>query len=153
MAKPLLTLTTLTEYPTVEIDGVPYALRPADALPASSYQALQTQGDRFDALWKVPQRTAEETTELETVLDAICRLMLQAPVDVHDKLTDVQRLRICQAFLELPHEGLQSMRQPAILKPTTGARSPHGSNASTAATTRRRGSPGSRSRSSAPSSR
>lgn len=144
MANPILTLDTLTEYPTVQIDGHAYALLPADALPVDAYQQFERVSTRFTALWKKPDRTPEERTELAQLLDTLCRAVLQAPPDVHERLSDIQRLQIAQAFLELPHVGLQGLGQRTTLKPSTGASSPRGSNGSTAARIPTRGSRGSR---------
>jgi hypothetical protein len=130
---PLLTLDTLTEYPTIVIDGTAYALLPPDALPITTYQTFSELAGRFDALWKQKTRAADEEQQLADVLDQICRLTLQAPPDVHGRLTDLQRLQITQAFLELPRQGLQGVTQQLPVRPKTGASTPRGFNGSTAA--------------------
>ena len=35
------------------------------------------------------------------LLDRLCRLLFKAPQEIHDRLTDVQRLQVAQAFIAL----------------------------------------------------
>ena len=153
---PLLNLDSLTEHPTVVIDDVQYALTPPDCLPILSYHRIHRRGPRlFELFGKVNEDlTDAEGQELEQILDELCREVLEAPAEVHTRLTDVNRMAIYQAFLELPLTGLQMVGRATTeatteTKKRTGARSSRGSRASTEAT-QSAGSPASLSASSDP---
>lgn len=152
MAKPLLNLDTLTERATVAIDGTPYALLPPDALSAVDYHRFRRLTPRLETLWN--QETPlmpDEEKELEQILAALCSIVLEAPPDVHARLTDMQRLAVYQAFLKLPQNTLPHLTgsQKTTGRIRTGARSQPASRTHTAAT-RSPGLPARRSASSAP---
>lgn len=152
--KPLLSLTTLTECPTIEIDGQPYALRPLEALDIVRAYRLEALRGEYAALAKKLSAeqtlSASEAADAERAVDELVRLFLDAPADVIDKLTTVQKTMVAQAFYALlPPKAGQTMG--AATRPTsrpTGARSSRGFSGSTAAR-RSRGSRKRRSRSSA----
>ena len=138
---PLLTLDSLTEYPTVVIDDVQYALTPPDCLPILGYHRIHRLGPRlFELFGKIDvDLTEAEGQELEQILDQLCRVVLQAPADIHARLTDVHRMAIYEAFLGLPLTGLQMAGRATTeatteTKKRTGARSSRASRASTEAT-------------------
>lgn len=155
----LLTLDTLAHLSTVQIDGIAYPLSPPDALSVVDYKRLSVLIPRLEALWEKAALTADEEVELGALFDRLCRIVLEAPGEVINRLTDLQRVLVYQAFLQLPHDTL--LRVGAMLHggtqttPTTtsstGARSRRASRASTAAA-RSSGSHGSRSPSSGPAS-
>lgn len=108
MAGPILSIDTLTECPSVDIDRKLYQLTPADALDLVSIVKLQAfqakygdlarrlvQGDRSDA----------EILEAECAVEELVRLVLRAPAEVLDKLTTVQRLNVVSVFFELSPNG------------------------------------------------
>ncbi len=136
---PLLSLDTLTEAPSVIIDQHAYELTPPEALSAVEYHKIGKIAPRMFALWEsATELTPEEEVELEQTLDRVCRIVLKAPPEVHDRLTDLQRLAIYQTFLTLPQEVLLPIvGQPALRgrNPMSGigAISPPASPASTAA--------------------
>lgn len=141
---PILNLETITELPTVVIDGVGYALLTVDALPLSTLLRLEPLGQRFDTLAnKGQERTAEEDAELDDLTDQVCRQILKAPPEVHDKLSGQQRFAVCRAFQQLPssQDRLRSMGSRKGKKPgrRTGGTSSRGSRGSTRGRTRRRG--------------
>lgn len=116
---PLLNLDTLTEHPSVLIDKHAYALTPPEALSAVDYHRIGKIAPRMFALWESETAlTPEQEVELEETLDRVCRIILKAPDEVHDRLTDLQRLSIYQTFLTLPQETLL----PLVGQPTTTRR-------------------------------
>lgn len=157
-ATPLLNLDTLANPATVVIDKQPYVILAPDALNVLDFRRLQALIPRLERLDAQEMLTDEEGEEFRRHIDAICRLVLQAPEDVHARLSDVQRIAVYMAFAELPSSMLQLMG--AKLKaagatmppPLTGASSPRNSPAATAAP-RSTGSRTSRSRSSGPASK
>jgi hypothetical protein len=99
---PLLSLDTLTERPSVVIDGTAYALSLPDTLSAVDYHRYSKLTPRFERLWGQDELSDEEAAELERILATICRIVLDAPAEVLERLTDLQRLSVCQAFIALP---------------------------------------------------
>ncbi len=141
MADPLFNLDTITEHATVVIDGQAYALLNLEALPAIGYHRLIRLLPRFEQLWTQEQLSEDEGKELSRVLDAIARIVLVAPPEVHDKLTDPQRKAIEQAFLKLPGTPLgPSMAQRRTLdRAMTTTSSPTGAPSSLDSRTRTAG--------------
>lgn len=145
MANPILNLDTITELPTVAIDGVAYTLLTLDALPVSGMLRLRKVGRRFDALHNQDERTDEEDRELDALADTICRTILQAPPGVHDKLVGQQRIAVVQAFQQLPSPRSRSLAtgSRATQRPetttSTGASSYRGSRGTTRVSRRRPG--------------
>lgn len=131
----VLSLQTVTEYPTVDIDGKRYQLLPADAMSIFDRITLESDEARAGAIITSDARTPAEENELGELLDVLCRKVLVAPPEVHNKLTDVQRMLLYEAFLGLP----RAMRPKAEAPNTTGAakrngaKSLRGSRGSTAA--------------------
>jgi hypothetical protein len=153
----LLDLDTLAPPASVRIDGQTYVLLSPDALCALDVRRLQNFIPQLEARWGKPddQLTDEDKTEVSRIIDAICRIVLQAPQEVHAKLTDVHRTAVYYSFLGLPSVTLQQVAvfmglgapPPAT---STGANSSPVSPASIPAAARSTGSRGSRRRSSSP---
>lgn len=117
----LLDLDTLTEHPSVIIDKHAYELTPPEALSAVEYHRIGKIAPRMFALWEsATELTPEEEVELEQTLDRVCRIVLKAPDEVHERLTDLQRLAIYQTFLTLPQEVLL----PIVGQPPLRGRNP-----------------------------
>lgn len=142
MATPILDLETITDLPTVAIDGVSYTLLTLAALPVSGMLRLRKVGKRFDALHNLEDRTPEEDRELDALADTICRTILQAPPEVHEKLVGQQRIAVCQAFQQLPSNPRSQTTGSAPRRATTrstGATNSRGSRGTTQASRRMRG--------------
>jgi hypothetical protein len=93
--------------PTVVIDGTAYGLRSADEFSVVDYHRLGRRGRRLDVLMaKDDELTPEEEVELSSLMDMICRQILDAPDDVHAKLRDLHRLSICRTFTQLQGKSL-----------------------------------------------
>lgn len=159
-AVPLLQLTTLVDRPSVEIDGVKYALLMPDTLSLLDYQRLSLRVPRLEELWtqavgETPLTEAQET-ELREAFQEVCGIILRAPEAVQAKLTDLQRVQIYQSFLALPSATLRRMgaiqQARTALTPagSIGATSSPASSVSTRAAALKTGSRGRRSRSSEP---
>jgi len=159
MAAPLLDLDTLTEHPSVKIDGVLYGLTPMDALSVLHLHRFQTLAPALGRLFqKRATITKAEAKETETILTELCEILLDAPPEVRAKLNPVQRLSVYAAFLELPRpsflrrvEPTAGTRRKTTRPSQTGGPSSRASRASTAAR-RSTGSRRSRTRSSKPAS-
>lgn len=136
MAVPVLSLTTIVEYPTVAIDQALYRLTPPDAFSLFARLALEEKEKRLQALIAAPERSKSDEEEIIALLDTICREVLEAPAAIHDKLRDTQRLLVVEAFIVLPQ---MSRRTPAATpetasaSPSSGAKSSRGSRGSTTA--------------------
>jgi hypothetical protein len=132
---PVLSLTTLVEFPTVDIDGTRYKLLPADAMTLRDRITLEATEKNLLTLINAGTGTDDDEREISALLDQNCRQVLQAPEEVHARLTDPHRLLIVQAFIGLPRA---SSRQPvevaastASLRKSSGATSSLGSRGST----------------------
>lgn len=139
MAGPLLNLETVTELPTIVIDGTEYELLTLDAMPISTMLRLRKLGASFDALFNKAERTEAEDAELDVFADRICRAILQAPPEVHEKLRGPQRFAVCQVFQLLPSSqarlsamrSVLQMRAPTGTTRKTGGKRARGSRGST----------------------
>ncbi len=102
MASPTLNLQTIVDRPTVAVDGVAYPLRATDEFSILEYQRHLVDAVRLPELLRCGDAlTDDDATELRSLLDRYCRRVLTAPVDVHAKLSDVQRLKIVSVFQQL----------------------------------------------------
>jgi hypothetical protein len=136
MSELLLNITTVTAPPAViAIDGARYPLLSAEALPLASIQRLQRDAPRLGHLLQIDEKTPDEATETGQLLRAVCALVLDAPADVHARLTDVHRVAIVHSFTQLQSTSATApMRTRAR---SIGAKSSRGSNGSMAARRKR----------------
>lgn len=135
MANQLLDLKTLTERYTVRVDGKSYELRPTARFSVVEIIAFPDQTARLSELATRKQKlSADESEEIEQLLDDICRVILDAPASVHERLTGAQRMQICTAFTLLRQATSPARRRATggtrTTAPKTGARSSHGSRGS-----------------------
>jgi len=99
--QPVLSLDTLVERRFITINGTPYTLVNDGELSILDYHRLGKRAAKVEALWGRVELTDEEVTELTEALDWLCRLVLDAPPEVHDKLLDQHRLQVVMAFTNL----------------------------------------------------
>ena len=119
---PLLDLSTLIERETIRIDAKPYEIRSANELSIFDQRRLADQAKRVGTL--LTDKPADDDGEAHRLLDAICKTILIAPVHIHEKLSDTQRLAICEVFLPLllpRRAGTGAQAEPAT--PPIGASS------------------------------
>lgn len=118
--KRILDLDHLISADAVLIDSVEYDLLTADMLAPLDGYVMQTFGDRVEQLMKQSELSDEERLELERLPDRICRLVLDAPDTVLQKLTTRQRMAVMATFTErtrqarLLTETAQRMAERAI---------------------------------------
>lgn len=141
MVDPILDIKTLTERPTIAIDGESYEILSPEEVSVVDHHWFSAQGRRMAALLSKDKLSDKETRELgRIVVDLSDRVMVGVPDAVRDKLTEVHRASIVQVFIELP-SGPSATGAPRKRKASsTGARSSRVSKGSTAAT-RPAGSP------------
>lgn len=149
MADSVLDLTTNTTRPTVKVDHVPYALKTPSDLTLSEFRTIERIGPRIGQLLLADDLPESDNQELEALLDTACRIALDAPSKVHDRLGVIHRVNVVQAFIELLSPSLQRTRARAGVGRSSGANSSRASRASTGETQRR----GSRKSRSGPSAR
>lgn len=99
--KPLLNLDTLIERATVVIDGESHEITSPSELSIIDHHRLGRQGSRLEVLLQKDDASVQELDETKELLDTLCRSVLRAPDEVHEKLTDTHRLQLAQAFTEL----------------------------------------------------
>jgi len=99
---PTLTFDTLHEGAPVSIDGVRYEIRPLYALSLGGIKQIQRRATRITELMRLDPLPEAEEQELTRLLVETCAVILDAPAEVQAKLTDGQRVRICDAFIKLP---------------------------------------------------
>jgi fatty acid/phospholipid biosynthesis enzyme len=135
MAEALLDIATITApAAAVSIDGERYALLSVAALPLASIQRIQRDGPRLGELLKIEEKTPNQTTETSQLLRSVCELVLEAPADVHARLSDVHRVAIIHSFMQLQSTPVNRPRTGVL---STGAKSSRGSNGSTVARRKR----------------
>jgi hypothetical protein len=140
---PLLDLVTIAPQYTIIIDGVSYFIRHTDALTLRQSLIADRAIPRIAELLKT-DLTEEEDRELSGLLQQVCQVVLDAPLDVQARLTDVQKLQVFVAFTPL-----RSKLTPSVIGANAAtAASPDGSNGSrgskrTTAARRRAGTTGS----------
>ena len=121
-APPVLSLNTIVEVLTVEIDGQRYQLHHPDALPLFARIALEAQERQMMPLLTLLDPTPDQEQARSKGLDAMCRRILDAPADVHAKLTDVHRMLIYEVFIKLPRSSRQTANAAAAAAPATRSR-------------------------------
>lgn len=137
---PLLDLSTLIERPAIAIDGQRYELLSPDELSVADYQRFAVAGARLQALGDAIEGgdgLAAVDGAVTLATEVTDRIMVGVPEDVRAKLSLEHRLAVAQVFMRL----LQARRPAAVQEtdappasPSTGAKPPPGSSASTAAT-------------------
>lgn len=124
MAVPILNLDSLVDRPTVVIDGTEYWLVTPDILPPLDGHRLQRLMGRVMTLSGQATLSEDEERELGGLPDRLCRLVLEAPDAVHQKLDDRRRMLIAETAVTTFRSGLQMapMAGPAspTARPSTG---------------------------------
>lgn len=137
-AAPILNLDTLAVRSSVAINGVKYGLRHTDELSVVQAHRLGRYAERYDELVEVTKTgqalSEEDAQELADALEAIAPIALDAPPDVLQALTDLQRFQVVQTFISLsPIRRRPTRAIPAAsAAPSTGEKPRRGSRASTA---------------------
>jgi len=90
--------------PFIKIDGVDFTMLEAHLLPPLKSHRMLSYSRRLDVLVTKDTLTDEDQAELEGLPEKMCRLVLQAPDEVHAKLNDEQRMAIVSSFLR-PEKG------------------------------------------------
>lgn len=102
MAEPVLSLDTLVERATVAIDGKPHELRNGAELSILDYHRIGRQGAAVEKMLAQGADLSDaQVSELTRLLDAMLRVVLLAPAEVMDRLSDGQKLQVVQAFSDL----------------------------------------------------
>ena len=103
MAKePILNLDTLAERAVVRVDGADYELLNPGELSVLDFHKIGKRAERVETMLKQESDLSEgQVAELTEALDALCRIVLRAPSEIHQRLTDMQRLQVSQAFTDL----------------------------------------------------
>lgn len=111
MAAPILDLDKLTDRPTVIIDGQEYWLLTLDIMPPLDAHHFSQMHERASALLAGDRQLSEpEEAELAALPNRLCRLVLEAPEDVHARLDDRKRMLIARQAITTFQTGL---RMPA----------------------------------------
>lgn len=144
---PLLDLDTLIARPTIRIDGTDYEMKRGAEMSLVEYQRVVRFGAKLAKLHGVSLQggqglvTAEgeipedDLIESSAAMDGLCRLVLMAPAEVHERLTDTHRAKIIQVFITLNPKAATEARERAAAAPggrtSTGASKSRGSRGST----------------------
>jgi len=115
---------TTEERPFVTIDGEKYPLR-LD-LPWTEFLRMRERGTRLRSLSEQDERTEAEETELEELLREISTKTLEAPDEVIEKLTDMQKFQLWNVYAE---------EAKRLRGPTNGERSPDSDDSTEGAST------------------
>jgi hypothetical protein len=107
---PVLSLDTLVERRTIRIrskknepnGGTLYELLNAGELSILDYHRIARQGARVQEMMEQSaDLTDDQVEELRTLLDGMCKVVLRAPLEVHGRLTDQQKLQVITVFTQL----------------------------------------------------
>lgn len=121
MARNILDLATLTARSTISVDGQAYELLNPGELSILDNHRVAKWGARSQELYgSLEQLGEDEVAELASLLDRLCRVIWKAPDDVHDRLTDTQRLAVATAFTGL-QRGTLPGTAGAVEAPATDA--------------------------------
>jgi hypothetical protein len=104
MAKPVLDLDTLVERAPVRIDGQMYEMLNPAELSILDLHRFGAAGEELASLKRIDSTTEisdEQMQLISATLTRMVRIILRAPAEVQDRLTDVHRFRIVNAFNEL----------------------------------------------------
>lgn len=106
MARPvLLNLDTLVVRPLVKIDQVDYEMLNPGELSIFDLHKFGALGEEFQELTSSVQADTTLTTAqvgaVATALDRMTRMILRAPEEILNRLTDVHRYRIIETFNSL----------------------------------------------------
>ena len=142
---PVLDLTTDQIRSIVNIDRLPYDIRTPSDLTLAQFQRLERLVPRAGELMVADDLANDEAAELSVIVDAVCRIALDAPADLIDRLGDLNKVQIFKIFAELLSPRLLQARANLVASVSTGTKPSRGSSASTGATLSR----GSRTRRSA----
>lgn len=107
MAAPILDLDSLVDRPTVVIGGKEYWLITLDIMPPLDTHRLQRGMQRVAALLAQADLSADDEKELETLPDRLCRMVLDAPDDVHLGLSNRTRMLIAETAVSTFRTGLR----------------------------------------------
>jgi len=119
MARNILELATLTERSTITVDGKAYDLINPEELSIVDTHRVGKWGARVQELYAdLGNRGEDEIKELASLLDRLCRLLWLAPAEVHDHLTDTQRLSVVTVFIAL-QRGTLPVAAEAKAEPAT----------------------------------
>lgn len=119
---PILKLDTLVERRTVMIDGASYGLVNSGELSILDFHRIGYQGRNVENLMAQQEDLNDEQVEaVRRLLDSMCKVLLLAPVEIHARLSDNQRLQIVQAFTGLLRaEAAPPAEELAAAAPQTG---------------------------------
>lgn len=101
---PLLDLTTLVTASHVRIDGTLHPLRSTEAMSIVQVKRLDFEAQRIRDLLVLVQSgsiSEDDGQELARLLASVCRIVLDAPDDIHARLNEQQRLKVFASFLQL----------------------------------------------------
>lgn len=87
----------------VQIDDQTYTVIAPRMLPPITSHRFLGQLRRLDRLLEQETLSDDEQRDLEALPDRLCRLILDAPEDVHARLTDAHRMAIVNLFVQ--HRG------------------------------------------------
>ena len=122
--KPLLSLDTLSERYTVVIDGVLREMLNPQELSIVDYHRLGKKGARLEAIMEADDPSEEEWAEARQIMDELCRSVLLAPDEVHERLSDTHRLQVTNAFTGLLRGSKLPTAPVGVKRPSTGESGP-----------------------------
>ena len=108
MAETVLTLDALVERPIVRIEGEPFEMKNAAELSILDFHTLGKKGATVQRLMLKDELDDRGIVELTDALRALVAILLIAPIQVLDALSDTQRIQIAEVFTKL-----QSKAKPA----------------------------------------
>jgi hypothetical protein len=137
--QPILDLSTTHKRLTVKVDGVAYDLRGKRDLVLRDYKAVDRVMPRISELESKDALSDEESEEYSELSRQLCRIAMDAPDAVIDRLDESQKSAVARAFLG-DSLGLMLIPTPAVAPPSSpsnGVKPSPASPGSTGSTPRR----------------
>lgn len=117
-----LNLDSLTaERPTVTVRGQTYDMVHPGELGVRTAHRIFRWAKRIEALMQTEEPSEEQLDEVDKLMDRTCRAVLKAPPEIHDLLTDDQRLTIVSFFTELQRKFQGKAAGASEAAPTSAA--------------------------------
>lgn len=95
----LLNLNTLIDREFILIDGERFELANQGELSVLDWQRVAKKGAQVQALMgRLEDLTDDEAKNVADLLEGLCKIILRAPPEVHEKLMPAHKLLVVQAF-------------------------------------------------------
>lgn len=111
----------LLDYKVVTLGDKKFEVLNQDALNLLDFRWLLRKLPRLNEIWEKDDPTTEEKAEFSELLKRFCRMILNAPAEVHETLNDFQRKQVLDFFLQ--NSPANPPQKAAVARAPKGSRS------------------------------